>query len=183
MHVGSSSKLPTTSSDAPLAVIHALPSNNAAAAMVDWLCAAMPVRYPGIKFIMAESNIGWIPYFLERLDSLWEHNGHYTGLRDRLAHPPSTYFRSNMYCTFFSDAFGLRQLADIGEDNVMFEVDYPHGDSNWPESLTVAQSQTRAAGLDPPVVEKVVRGNARRVFGLDGVSSDAEPPVPSSARR
>jgi predicted TIM-barrel fold metal-dependent hydrolase len=167
VHVGSSSQLPMTSTDAPLAVIHALPSNNAAAAMVDWLCAAMPVRFPGIKFVMAESNIGWIPYFLERLDSLWEQNGFYTGLRERLDAPPSTYFRSNIFCTFFSDAFGLRQLDYIGESNVMFEVDYPHGDSNWPHSMDVARAQTSAAGLDSAVVEKIVRGNARRVFGLE----------------
>jgi predicted TIM-barrel fold metal-dependent hydrolase len=167
VHVGSSSKLPMTSPDAPLAVIHALPSNNAAAAMVDWICAAMPVRFPEVKLVMAESNIGWIPYFLERLDALWEHSGSYTGLRPRLGNPPSTYFRSNIFCTFFSDAFGLRQLDDIGEDNVMFEVDYPHGDSNWPESTEVAKAQTSTANLGPAVVEKVVRRNAIRVFGLD----------------
>ena len=40
VHVGSSSQLPNTSADAPLAVLHALPSNNSAAALVDWLCAA-----------------------------------------------------------------------------------------------------------------------------------------------
>ena len=171
VHVGSSSQLPCTSDDAPLAVIHALPSNNSAAALVDWLCAALPVRFPGLRLCLAESNIGWIPYFLERLDTIWDHNRAYTGIRERLPNPPSSYFASNVYCTFFSDAFGLRSLDAIGVDNVMFETDYPHGDSTWPDCLDVAREQTAAAGLTREVVEKVIRGNARQLFDLDRLSS------------
>ena len=148
VHVGSSSQLPNTSADAPLAVLHALPSNNSAAALVDWLCAAVPVRFPELRLCLAESNIGWIPYFLERLDTIWDHNRSYTGIREKLPNPPSSYFASNIYCTFFSDAFGLRSLDDIGVDNVLFETDYPHGDSTWPDCLEVARRQTTAAGLD-----------------------------------
>ena len=85
----------------------------------------------------------------------------------KLPNPPSSYFASNIYCTFFSDAFGLRSLDDIGVDNVLFETDYPHGDSTWPDCLEVARRQTTAAGLDDEVIEKIIRGNARRLFGLD----------------
>ena len=46
----------------------------------------------------------------------------------------------------------------------MFEVDYPHSDSTWPDSRAVAAETM--AGLDPDVVHKLVRGNAIRLFGL-----------------
>jgi hypothetical protein len=44
----------------------------------------------------------------------------------------------------------------------MFETDYPHGDTNWPNSQRIGMEQT--AGLAPEVVEMVLRGNAARVF-------------------
>jgi Amidohydrolase len=47
----------------------------------------------------------------------------------------------------------------------MYEVDYPHSDSTWPDSRAVAAEIM--AGLAPDVVHKLVRGNAIRVFGLD----------------
>jgi hypothetical protein len=46
----------------------------------------------------------------------------------------------------------------------MFEVDYPHSDSTWPDSRAVAAETM--AGLEASVVRKVVRGNAIELFGL-----------------
>ena len=59
----------------------------------------------------------------------------------------------------------MASLDACGVDNVMFEVDYPHSDSTWPDSRAVAAEIM--AGLDAEVVHKLVRGNAIRVFGLD----------------
>jgi predicted TIM-barrel fold metal-dependent hydrolase len=80
---------------------------------------------------------------------------------------PSSYFRSNLYVTFFSDPLGLRLLGDIGVDNVLCETGYPHNDSTWPESQKYLRKRTQAAGLDAVTTEKVARGNARRLFRLD----------------
>jgi hypothetical protein len=54
--------------------------------------------------------------------------------------------------------------ADIWRYEV-FETDYPHNDTNWPNSKAVADKAT--AGLDPETKEKVLRTNARRLFGLE----------------
>ncbi len=164
-HVGSSSKLPNTAPEAPLAVVHVTPALNSAMAMIDWLFAGMPIRFPDLKLCLSECQIGWIPYVLGRIDRLWEFNGSYTGIREVMDNPPSTYFTSNIYVTFFEDRFGVSVIDQIGVDNVMFETDYPHGDSTWPDCQTVAEQETQ--GLSPEDVEKVVRGNARRLFNLD----------------
>lgn len=164
MHIGSGSKLPSTSVDAPAAVLNTLPSVNSAMSLVDWLFSGALMRFPKLRMGFAECQIGWIPYFLQRSDEVWEHNRGWNEVWGKIPEPPSSYFPNRIFCTFFSDPFGLRHLDEIGVDNVMFETDYPHSDSNWPVSQDVAKKQT--AGLDDATVEKVVRGNARRLFGL-----------------
>jgi hypothetical protein len=58
----------------------------------------------------------------------------------------------------------MRLLDDVGEDNVTFEVDYPHTDSTWPDSVRVAEDCLR--DLSPEQVWKAVRGNAIRMLSL-----------------
>lgn len=166
IHIGSSSRIPLPSPDAPPAEANMLLTNNAATAMVDWLCSGLFVKYPALNVMLAECQIGWVPYYLHRLDEIWELHTGWAGIRDALPQPPSHYFRSNMYVTFFSDEFGLRNLADIGPDNVLFETDYPHSDSTWPDCRTVGNAQVEAAGLDEATANKVLRDNARRLFRL-----------------
>jgi len=36
----------------------------------DWLNLAALNRYPGLRIALSESGIGWIPYFMERADSV-----------------------------------------------------------------------------------------------------------------
>jgi predicted TIM-barrel fold metal-dependent hydrolase len=164
MHIGSGSRLPSTSEDAPAAVQNTLPSVNSAMCMVDWLFSGVLSEFPTLRIGLAECQIGWIPYFLQRADEVWEHNRGWNEVWGKIPEPPSSYFPGRIYCTFFSDAFGLRHLDEIGVDNVIFETDYPHSDSNWPVSREVAMKLT--IGLAPDVVEKVVRLNAMRLLGV-----------------
>lgn len=164
MHIGSGSRLPVTSSDAPNAVLNTLPAVNSAMSMVDWLFSGVLIRFPTLRIGFAESQIGWIPYFLQRADEVWEHNRGWNEVRDIIPEPPSTYYPGRIFCTFFSDDFGLRNLDDVGVDNVIFETDYPHSDSNWPVSLEVARKATEH--LDAATTEKIVRTNALRMLGL-----------------
>ncbi len=83
--------------------------------------------------------------------------------RDEVTVSPVTFARQ-VYGCFFSDHFGLRHLDEIGEDNVLFECDYPHADSTWPDTRKVAEEMT--AGLTPGVVDKLMRTNAIELFGL-----------------
>ena len=78
---------------------------------------------------------------------------------------PSTYYYRQVYGCFFRDRHGIASLDACGVDNVMFEVDYPHSDSTWPDSRAVAAEIM--AGLAPDVVHKLVRGNAISLLGLD----------------
>jgi predicted TIM-barrel fold metal-dependent hydrolase len=164
MHVGSSSHVPMPSDDAPWGESNLLTTLNATTALIDWMFSGLFVRFPNLKICLAECQIGWVPYYLQRADEVWRHHGSWTGSRALLPEPPSTYYRSNIYVTFFSDQFGLQNLDAVGVDNVLVETDYPHSDSTWPDSLAYFQKQT--GNLDPDTVEKIARGNARRLFRL-----------------
>ena len=90
MHIGSSSKMPSTSADAPPAVGSTLTFGNAMSSMVDFLMSGVLVRYPKLTLAYSEGQIGWIPYILERADKVWEENRGWNGVYGVIPEPPST---------------------------------------------------------------------------------------------
>jgi predicted TIM-barrel fold metal-dependent hydrolase len=76
--------------------------------------------------------------------------------------PPSSYFGDHIFCSFFDDAFGIANLERIGVDNVMFESDYPHQDTNWPNCLEEGERQTSHLAADQK--QKILRENALRLL-------------------
>ena len=165
MHIGSSSKMPSTSKDAPPAVGSTITFANACFSLVDWLMSGVFTRFPELVIAYSEGQIGWIPYILERADVVWEENRGWGGVADKVLEPPSQLFRKHVYGCFFSDAHGLRSLEEIGVDNVTYESDYPHSDSTWPNTRQIAEEQMK--DLDRDTIEKIVRGNAIRMLKLD----------------
>jgi predicted TIM-barrel fold metal-dependent hydrolase len=139
--------------------------NNAMASLCDFLFSGILVRFPRLTLAYSEGQIGWIPYILERVDDVWERHRTWTGVRDTIPEPPSTYYRRQVYGCFFLDQHGLDSLDVVGIDNVTFETDYPHTDGTWPDSRQVAAQMM--TGLDQETIAKVVRGNAIRMLGLD----------------
>ena len=165
MHIGSSSKMPSTSADAPPAVGSTLTFANSAYSLVDWLMSGVFTRFPKLVIAYSEGQIGWLPYVLERADIVWEENRGWGGVADKVLEPPSELFRKHVYGCFFNDAHGLRSLEEIGVDNVTYESDYPHSDSTWPDTRALAEEHMKELSAD--VIEKIVRGNAIRMLDLD----------------
>jgi len=165
MHIGSGSKMPSTSPDAPAAVGSTLTFANCCFSMVDWLMSGLFNKYPDLKIAYSEGQIGWIPYILERADNVWMENRGWGGIADKVLQPPSELFREHVYGCFFDDPHGVRSIEEIGVDNVTYETDYPHSDSTWPHSLKIAEEQM--IGLSDEVAYKVLRGNAIEMLSLD----------------
>lgn len=166
MHIGSSSKMETVSPDAPPAVGISLSSSNAIASLMEYLFSGVLHRWPALRLAYAESQVGWMPYQLERADTVWrEHRGWHGVLAEAMPEPPSFYYYRQVFGCFFRDFYGLRNLRDVGADNAIFEVDYPHTDSTWPNTASLALEMF--AGLSPEEVYKVCRGNAIRMLHLD----------------
>jgi predicted TIM-barrel fold metal-dependent hydrolase len=126
-------------------------------------------RHPGLKIVLAETGIGWLPYMLERMDDTYQKfvdAPDYWRMHGGLAvtMPPSAYFRRQVWATFQTDHAGLRLLDSLGEDRVMWASDYPHADSTWPESQKAIEENFR--GVPERARRRVLCDNARALYGL-----------------
>jgi len=163
MHIGSSSTMPTTSPDAPLSTSMALSSQNAQGSVVDWIFSGTLARYPRLKVAWAESQIGWLPFLLERMDLVWKE-----GVGDLdLPKAPSEYARGRIWGCVFDDQHGLVARDAVGMESILFETDYPHSDGTWPRSREVAHRLCAGAGLNAHECWQFLRGNAIKAYGLE----------------
>jgi predicted TIM-barrel fold metal-dependent hydrolase len=167
MHIGSSSKNPETSPGAPIISMVALTSENSVHALVDWLlCGALP-RYPSLKIALSESQVGWMPFILERLDSAWRRSQNYDpSIYDLIPEPPSSYVPGRVYACVFDDSVGLALRDHVGMGQIMFETDYPHADSTFPESKQVAEKMIVESGLSMSEAYQFLRANAIACYDL-----------------
>ncbi|CAN5596473.1 amidohydrolase family protein [soil metagenome] len=162
MHIGSSSQMPSTSPDAPLAVSMALSAQNAQGSLCDWIFSGTLERFPELKVVYAESQIGWMPYLLERADIVWREG--VGGVE--LPHAPSSYVPGRVYGCVFDDQHGLNSRDAVGMGSILFETDYPHADGTWPHSRAVAHRLCETAGMGAADTYAFLRGNAIEAFGL-----------------
>jgi len=164
MHIGSGSKMPTTSPDAPLGVRVALTSANAQLSMTDWLMSGVMARFPHLKIAYSEGQVGWMPFLLQRMDQVFLRSRKWTHLDPSLVEPPSSYVAGRVYGCVFDDDFGISAHQTIGIGQITFEVDYPHQDTTWPNTRAVLERMSKL--LTPEQLERVVRTNALEMLGL-----------------
>lgn len=164
MHIGSGSKMPSTSLDAPPAVRIALTTQNAMMSMIDWLLSGVLIRFPSLRIAYSESQIGWMPFVIERVDRVFEKARVWGEIDPIVVDLPSTQIPGRVYGCFFEDDFGVDARNVIGVDQITFEVDYPHQDTTWPDSR--AYLERALAGVPSDEVEAIVRRNAIDLLGL-----------------
>lgn len=169
MHIGSSSSMPTTSPDAPLAVSMSLNAQNAQGSVVDWVFSKSLMRFPQLKLAYAESQVGWMPFQLERMDTVWQEG--VGGVE--LDRPPSTYVKGRIYGCIFDDLHGLKSRDEVGMDYILFEADFPHANGTWPHTRAVAHRLCSQAGMDADECARLLRRNAVACYGLErfGISA------------
>jgi predicted TIM-barrel fold metal-dependent hydrolase len=148
------------SADTPFAVATALFATNSMWTLVDLLFSGVLQRHPNLKFILSEGGIGWIPYILERTDYTWERHRWYQDL-DRQTRP-SDLWKDHFYGCFIEDVHGVRNRDQIGVDNLLIEIDYPHSDSQWPNSRKVIAENFHDVPDDE--VRRMVELNARQLL-------------------
>ena len=88
-------------------------------ALTDIICSGALERHPRLKVVVAEVEVGWIPFWLEELDKRFKRKG-------ALPLLPSEYFYRQVYSTFTEDPVGGLLLSRYGADNFMWSNDYPH---------------------------------------------------------
>ncbi|MEO9329027.1 amidohydrolase family protein [Gordonia aurantiaca] len=166
IHFGTSGKPPITAPEAPMAVMIALFGCNSMYATADLLFSPVFHKHPKLRFALSEGGIGWVPYMLERIDATWEKHRYYQNINQTVR--PSDLFREHMFGCFIEDQHGIDNRHAVGIDNITWECDYPHSDSNWPNSRKVVAEQMR--NVPDEDVHKMVELNARRLFRFERAS-------------
>ncbi len=164
-HIGSGTKTPQTSEDAPDAVAGTIIFGNSVGSMSDFLYSGVFHRYPNLKLLYAEAQIGWIPYLLERIDDVWETHRGWSHSQEYTRERPSSHVLGPRLFHLLQGLGGDRDARHGGEENVIFESDYPHQDGTWP--YTRQEAARQFGHLEQPVIDKLARGNAIRLLGLD----------------
>jgi predicted TIM-barrel fold metal-dependent hydrolase len=116
-------------------------------------------RYPALKFVSVESGMGWLPFLLE----LCEYQVDENGVTD-LALRPREYFRRQIYASYWFEKDARGAVEKLGEDNLMFETDFPHPTCLYPDIR--AQVEETLGGLPPRVQRKILHETAQRVYQL-----------------
>jgi predicted TIM-barrel fold metal-dependent hydrolase len=164
IHIGTGTGIPTPSMDTPIdSSILATPMTIATCA-ADLLFSTALRRWPTLTFVLSEGGTGWVPYFLDRADYVYEHHHQWTG-QEFGALKPSDVFRRQIVSCFFEDPVGVELRHRIGIDMITWECDYPHSDSTWPEAPERLWPVLR--DLPKSDVDKMTHTNAMRVFRYD----------------
>ncbi len=163
MHIGSSSAMPTTSPDAPLATSMSLYAHNAQASLADWIFSKTLTRFPKLKIAYAESQAGWMPFQLERMDAVWRDG--VGGVEFPVA--PSEQVKGRVWSCVFDDLTGLKNRQEMGTEMILFETDFPHSDGTFPHSRKVAHELFSRAGMNAEECRMVLRTNAITCYGLE----------------
>jgi uncharacterized protein len=118
-------------------------------------------RFPDLKLVLAEADSSWIPYVAEQLNDRFRRAA--PNARAAIERLPGEYFSTNVYSTFITDTYGIRNRDAIGVSQMMWSSDYPHTGANWPNSVKVIDEQF----AEVPDAEKtaILAGNADRLYG------------------
>jgi predicted TIM-barrel fold metal-dependent hydrolase len=102
-------------------------------ACTEWLWSGYPLRLPTLKVAMSEGGIGWVAMLRDRLENIVDRSRYGLGWDVR---PADVLQRNFWFCTL-DDPSTIDTRHAIGVDHIMVEVDYPHGDSTWPDTQAV----------------------------------------------
>jgi predicted TIM-barrel fold metal-dependent hydrolase len=164
LHIGSSSQVVVTSIAAPIDTLITLQPINIVQAAADLLWSPVLRKFPSLRVALSEGGIGWIPYFLERVDYVYKHHRAWThqSFGDLL---PSEVFLERIVVCFIDDEFGMANRDRLNLDMITWECDYPHSDSTWPTS---PESLARCLeGVPAADAARITHQNALRLFSFD----------------
>jgi predicted TIM-barrel fold metal-dependent hydrolase len=165
LHIGGASSLVMQPPEAPIDHMIVIPTQVTMLVAQDLLFGPTLRKFPGLRVALSEGGIGWIPFYLDRVDrhfknQTWLHN-------DFGGKLPSEVFREHILACFITDPSGLEARHRIGVDILAWECDYPHTDTTWPESPELLWRELQDARTTDEEVDRITWQNALRFFDWD----------------
>ena len=139
--------------------------------LTNWVCNAMPERYPKLKVLWIESGLAWLPFLMQRLDNEYMMRSSEVPL---LKKKPSDYMRDMFYTSQPMEMYDNMKALELNfemikaDTQLMYSSDYPHWDMDLPSTIYDLPF------LNEQQKRNILGGNARRVFNLKPLLSDAK---------
>ena len=127
--------------------------------LTELICSGALERHPALKIVLAELEVGWIPFWLEDMDRRFLKSREHS----QFSLLPSEYFERQIYATFTQDRSGGYLLGQYGDGNFLWSNDYPHPGCIWPYSDVVIAKTV--GHLSPEIRAKVLRENTAKLYG------------------
>jgi uncharacterized protein len=122
-------------------------------------------QFPRLNWVFAETGLGWVSSVLEACDHEWEKRHLWSeGILSR----PSELFRRQIYVDFWFETVGIQLREYIGVDNILWESDFPHITSTYPNSWDAVEHSM--AGVSREEREKMLFRNAARLYRLSSAA-------------
>jgi predicted TIM-barrel fold metal-dependent hydrolase len=119
-------------------------------------------RHPNLRFVVTESECGWLAWLLQAMDQMQERR--YIAMR-KLPLRASEYFKRQGAITISDDPVALNNVEFTGSDCLIWGNDYPHDEGTFPHSRRPIEEIRKRLGPDD--AHTVLCGNAARLYGFD----------------
>lgn len=120
-------------------------------------------RFPKLRLAILESNVGWLPFWLGRMNQHSHGRNSVMGKPEHLSLLPSDYFKRQCYIACDSDEETLPYVVDyLKGDNIVWNTDYPHADA--PEPVK-ALPDLDAQPIPDEAKRKILWDNSVKLFG------------------
>lgn len=128
--------------------------------MIELVFSGVFDRNPELQFVIAEVDVGWVPYVKEQIDN----NFHRLDPVSRfgLHAAPSEYIEGHFSFGYITDTFGIRNRYALGVDRILWSSDYPHISADWPHSWRTILASF--SGVPTAERELILAGNAQRLY-------------------
>jgi predicted TIM-barrel fold metal-dependent hydrolase len=123
-------------------------------------------RHPDLRLVAAEVNCGWLPFWAQPMEQNVDVRSSMGDASVDTTRRPTDHLGTNLFVTALDDHVGFKKVADYPwlADTTMYSSDYPHSVCLWPDSQRHAAELTE--GMPADVAEKLLAGNAARVYGV-----------------
>jgi len=117
-------------------------------------------RFPRLRVAFLEAGVGWVPFWLDRLDEHYERLPAYAPL---LSRAPSAHVRGpQVFVSCDPDESTLPVCVEaLGAERILYASDYPHFDSRFPNTAKLIAERPE---LSEEAKRKILGENARRLY-------------------
>ncbi|MCH8087392.1 MAG: amidohydrolase family protein, partial [Chloroflexi bacterium] len=117
-------------------------------------------RFPTLKLVVVETGAGWLPYWLDRMDSLFNKVGFTTPMKMR----PSEYFRRQCWIVLDPDESTAAHTVEfVGQDRFLWGSDYPHTEG---DVGALGELKENIRSLSDEARDMILGANAIELYGL-----------------